>query len=169
MKFSFPCAPVVSWEELAREQSISLASGFAFGFTTKPPLRSASGMLALLYRASGSDSGVHSKRVATLKEGPIGIRDSCAAYASFISADPSLPGVAALAGSAVLDSTMVNASKQELKRFQVLVSIGKIHPFISLFSGASGQSLRTGSFWPKAPPSFPTGVWKAAQKTERRR
>ena len=53
MKFSFPCAPVVSWEELAREQSISLASGFAFGFTTKPPLRSASGMLALLYRANG--------------------------------------------------------------------------------------------------------------------
>lgn len=101
MKFSVPCELVVSWEELAREQSMSFASGFAFGFTTKPPSRFAMGMLALLYRASGSDSGVHSKRVATLKEGPIGIRDSCAAYASFISADPSLPGVAALAGNAV--------------------------------------------------------------------
>lgn len=56
MKFSVPCELVVSWEELAREQSMSFASGFAFGFTTKPPSRFAMGMLALLYRASGSDS-----------------------------------------------------------------------------------------------------------------
>ena len=144
MKFSVPCELVVSWEELAREQSMSFASGFAFGFTTKPPSRFAMGMLALLYRASGSDSGVHSKRVATLKEGPIGIRDSCAAYASFISADPSLPGVAALAGNAVPDSTMASAIRHEPKRFHFLFSIGKAHPFISLFSDASNQSRRTG-------------------------
>ena len=123
---------------------MSFASGFAFGFTTKPPSRFAMGMLALLYRASGSDSGVHSKRVATLKEGPIGIRDSCAAYASFISADPSLPGVAALAGNAVPDSTIASAIRHEPKRFHFLFSIGKAHPFISLFSDASNQSRRTG-------------------------
>lgn len=75
MKFSVPCELVVSWEELAREQSMSFASGFAFGFTTKPPSRFAMGMLALLYRASGSDSGVHSKRVADRHQGLVcGIR-----------------------------------------------------------------------------------------------
>ena len=133
MKFSVPCELVVSWEELAREQSMSFASGFAFGFTTKPPSRFAMGMLALLYRASGSDSGVHSKRVATLKEGPIGIRDSCAAYASFISADPSLPGVAALAGNAVPDSTIASAIRHEPKRSNFLFSLVK-HILSFLFS-----------------------------------
>ena len=60
----------------AMEQSMSFASGLARGLTTKPPSRSAREMVARLYMASGSDSGVHSSRVSTLKDGPMGIRVS---------------------------------------------------------------------------------------------